>query len=94
MDLDAAAVDEQLRGHTFDTGQIGKDAFPYALVRPSPETVVERLLRSVDVLRAVTPSATALERVDYAGQHPTVIHPRHPPRISRQKWLDPRPLLI
>jgi hypothetical protein len=67
VNLDAAAVDEQLGGHAFDTGQIGKDALPHALVGPAPEAVVEGFLRPLDVLGAVTPSTTALKRMDNAG---------------------------
>jgi|GEM_PF-6312502 len=51
---------------------------------PAPETVVERLLRHVDVFRTVAPTASALQRVDNPGEHASVINPRHPARILRQ----------
>jgi hypothetical protein len=94
MNLDAAAVDEQLRGYPLDTGQIGEDALPHPLVGPAPEAVVEGLLRPVDMFRAVAPPATALQRMNYPRQHSTVIDPSNPARVAGQKRLDPRLLLI
>jgi len=94
VNLDARAVDEQLRRHAFEPGKVSKDALPHTALGPTPETVVERLLRAVDVLGTITPTTATLQCVDYAGKHPPVIDPRHPTRILWQKRLNPRPLLI
>jgi hypothetical protein len=94
VNLDARAVDEQLRWHAFEPGEISKDALPNTALSPAPETVVECLLRAVDVLGTIAPTTAALQCVDNAGKHPPVIDPRHPTRILRQKRLNPRPLLI
>jgi|TARA_B100000524_G_scaffold250887_1_gene135127 hypothetical protein len=94
VNLDARTVDEQLRRHAFEPGKVGKDALPHTALGPTPETVVERLLRAVDVLGTITPTTAALQCVDYAGEHAAVIDPRHATRILRQQRLDPRPLLI
>lgn len=94
MDFDTAAVDEELGRHALDPGKLGEDALPHASLGPASEPVVERLLRPVDVLRTIAPAATALQCMDDAGEHPTVIDPRHTTRSLRQERLDPRPLLI
>ena len=94
MDLDAATVDEEPLGHTIDPGQMGEDALPHPALGPAPEAVVERLLWPVDMLRAVAPAATTLQRMDDPRQHAPVIDPRHPACVVRQERLDPRPLLI
>jgi hypothetical protein len=84
VNLDARTVDEQLRRHAFEPGKVGKDALPHTALGPTPETVVERLLRAVDVLGTITPTTAALQCVDYAGEHAAVIDPRHATRILRQ----------
>jgi hypothetical protein len=94
VNLDARAVDEQPGWHAVDPGKVGKDALPHASLGPAPEAVVERLLRAIDVLWAITPATTALQRMDNAGEHPPIIYPRHPTSILRQERFDPRPLLI
>ena len=94
MNLDARAVDEQLGRHIFEPGKVSKDALPHTALSPTPEPVVERRLRAVDVLGTIAPAATALQCVDNTGEHPPVIDPRHPARIVRKKRLNPRPLLI
>ena len=94
MDLDAAAVDEEPFRDAIDPGELGEDALPHAAFGPAPEAVVERLLRTVDVLGTIAPATTALQSMDNPGEHPTVIDPRHTTRILRQKRFNPRPLLI
>jgi hypothetical protein len=94
VDLDTAAVDEELGRHALDPGKLGEDALPNTALSPAPETVVERLLRAIDVLGTITPTTATLQCVDNAGEHPPIIYPRHPTRILRQKRLNPRPLLI
>src|SRR5690606_281973 len=94
VDLDARAVDEQPGGYAIHPGKVGKDALPHASLSPAPEAVVERLLRPIDELRAVTPAPAALQRMDDPGKHTPIVDPRHPARIGRQERLDPRPLLI
>jgi hypothetical protein len=94
MDLDAGAVDEQPVGHLVATCQRREDALPDASLGPAHEAVVERFLGTIDMFRAVSPAPAALERMDNAREHATIINPRHPTRIARQKWLDPRPLRI
>lgn len=92
VDLDAAAVDEQSVGRIVLAGQGSEDPFPDAALRPAHEAVVERLLRSVDLLRTIAPATAALERMDDPGEHPTIIDPRHPARVARQHRLNPNPL--
>ena len=94
MDLDAAAVDEEPFRDAIDPGELGEDPFPHAAFGPAPEAVVERLLRTVDMFRAIAPATTALQSLDNPGKHAPVIDPWHPTRIVRQERLDPRPLII
>jgi hypothetical protein len=94
VDLDAAAVDEEPFRDAIDPGELGEDTLPHAAFGPAPEAVVERLLRTVDVLGTIAPATTALQSMDNPGEHPTVIDPRHTTRILRQKRFNPRPLLI
>lgn len=84
MELDAGAVDEEFVRHTVHSGELCEDALPHTSLGPAPETVVERLLRPVDILRAVSPAATALQRMDDPRQHAPVIDPRHPACVVRQ----------
>jgi|TARA_R100000365_G_C2699164_1_gene38292 hypothetical protein len=94
VELDAAAVDEEPFRDAIDPGELGEDPFPHAAFGPAPEAVVERLLRTVDMFRAIAPATAALQSMDNPGEHPTVIDPRHTTRILRQKRFNPRPLLI
>jgi len=94
VNLDARTVDEEPGWNAVHSGKLGENTLPHTALGPAPETVVERLLRPVDMLRTITPAAAALQRVNNAGEHPPIIDPRHAARILRQKRLDPRPLLI
>lgn len=90
MDLDAATVDEELLWHPIRSGKVGEDALPHAALGPAQEPVVERLLRPVDMLRTIAPATATLQCMDDAGEHPTVIDPRHTASILRQERFDPR----
>jgi hypothetical protein len=94
MDLDAAAVDEQAIGGAFFAGKCAEDPFPDAALRPSDEAVVERLLRTVDILRAIGPASATFQRMDDPAQHSAIIDTLHAANVSRQQRLDPRPLRI
>lgn len=94
VNLDARSVDEQRRWHAFELRDVSKDALPNTACSLAPETVVERLLRAIDVLGTIAPRTAALQCVDNAGEHPPVIDPRHAARILRQKRLNTGLLLI
>src|SRR5690606_39189306 len=77
-------VDHQRGGWTARLGKTDEDIFPHTLRRPANEAVVERLARTVATGRIFPPAAT-LQDMDYATDHTTVVHPRHPSRIPRQE---------
>lgn len=93
MAPDARTFDDPGR-HALDLGRAQEDALPHIALGPSSEPVVERLLWTVDMSRAVTPSAPALQRMNDAREHSSIVNPRHPECIKRQKRLNPRTLLI
>jgi hypothetical protein len=93
VDLDAAAVDEKPVWRIFGPGKRTENILPYAALRPTDETVVESLLRSVDI-GAISPAPTALQRMNDPAQHTPVIHPPLAPLTRRQKRLNPSPLRI
>jgi len=94
VDLDASAVDEQPVGGILFAGQRAENPLPDAALGPADETVVERLLRAVDLLRAVAPAPATLERMDDPGEHPSIIDTLHAPDVTRQQRCDPSPLRI
>jgi hypothetical protein len=94
MNLDASAVDEQLGWHALEPGEVGKDAHPHAMLNPTPEAAIERLLRAMKMFGAIVPTTAALQRMDNAEQHPPIIYPRYPARVLWQELIDPRPFLI
>jgi hypothetical protein len=94
MCFDAGAVDEQAVGHPLGPRQRAENVFPDAPLGPAHETVVERLLRTVDMLRAIAPASTALQGMNDAGKHTAIINPLRTAQAGRQQRLDPRPLAI
>lgn len=94
MDLDAGAVDEQPIGRVLLAGQRAEDPFPNPTLGPAHEAIVERLLRSIDIARAVGPAPATPERVDDPAQHPAIVDTVHAANILRQQRLDPSPLRI
>ena len=54
MDLDAASVDEQFVRNTIDPGKLSEDALLHAALGPPSDAVVERLLRTIKMLRTIT----------------------------------------
>ena len=94
MDLDAGAVDEQPVRRTLAARQGVENILPNAALRPTNKPIVKRLLRTVDLPRAVGPASAIPQSVDDAAQNAPVINPSLAPRVCRQQRLDPRPLFI
>ena len=94
MDLDAGAVDEQPVRRTLAARQGVENILPNAALRPTNKPIVKRLLRTVDLPRAVGPASAIPQGVDDAAQNAPVINPSLAPRVCRQQRLDPRPLFI
>ena len=94
MNLDATAVDEQLGWHAIDPGRGGIGTLGHAELGPSPKSVVEGLLRSIDRLRAVAPAPAALQGMNDPGQHSPVIDAGNTARLVRQQRLNDRPFPV
>src|SRR5690606_31681992 len=84
MRLHMRGVDHQRGGWAARLGKTDENIFPHTLRRPANKAVVERLARTVATGRVFPPAAT-LQHMDYAADHTTVVHPRHPSRIARQE---------
>jgi len=94
MNFDAATVDEQpVRGIVL-TCQRTEDLFPNSALSPAHEPIVERLLRAINIARAVSPPPAALQGMDNPAQHSAIVNPIHATHVGRQKWLNPSPLRI
>lgn len=83
MDLDAGTFDEELVRNAINSGELGEYPLLHAAFAPAPETVLERLLWTGDMLRAIASAATAPPCVDYFGKHASVAAPRHPACVDR-----------
>jgi hypothetical protein len=93
MNLNAGAVDKEPVGYVLGPGQGTENALPDAAFSPAHETVVKRLLGTVDV-RAIGPATTAFQRMDDPAENPAIVNPLLAANIGRQQRLNPRPLRI
>jgi hypothetical protein len=93
MDLDAGAVDKEPVRDILGSSQGAEDVLPDAALGPTHETVVKRLLGTIDV-RAISPATAAFQRMDNAAENTPVIDSLLAANIGRQQRLDPSPLII
>lgn len=91
--LDVAAVDLASLGNPAFLSQCPQDAGPDAPAAPPVPAVVDGC-RSAVFGRAIRPAATALEHVNDAGDHPTVIDPARSGLVLWQVRLDHHPCFI
>ena len=70
-----------------------KDVCPHPFFRPAYKTIVERLMRPIDV-GYVDPPPTALQDVDDPADDPSIINPGHAACIGRKKRLKPGELRL
>lgn len=93
MRLDVGGVDGRAVKDAAAPGQGLEHLEPKALPAPAVEAVVDRRVRP-KLRRAVAPARSALEHVDDAGDHPTIVYTVRALAPARQQRLDPRSLFI
>lgn len=94
MRLHDRGVDQHLRRRSACLRENLEQPAPDTLGRPAYETVVERLLRSIDLTRCVRPATARLQYVDDAADDALIIDTLLTPRVSRQMRRDLRELLV
>lgn len=93
MCLDIRAVNGRAFGHRTGRCQCLDQFDPEAPVRPAIEAVVYGCRRPI-LRRAVAPPAPHFENMDYARDHPAIIHTTGTTLVPRQKRFNHRPLFI
>ena len=73
MRLHGRGVDQHLGGRPTGLGQGLEQITPDPLGRPAHETIVEGLLRAVDLTRGVRPTPARLQHVNDPADHAAVI---------------------
>jgi len=86
-------VDQDLRRRSTCGSQRLEDVLPDALIGPTDEAIVERLSRAIRQGR-IHPTASRLQNMDDATDHPPVIHARFASGIRREMRLKPGELLL
>lgn len=76
------------------SGQLCDIAVSGIELGPAPQPVVNRLLRTVNMFRTVTPPTSTLQCVENAGDSASVMYPCQSAHIMRKDWLDLLPLPI
>ena len=94
MNLDARLSMNSLDGTPSSLRKVGKDALPHTALGPAPEAVVKRLHWAEDVLGTMAPTTAALQCVDNARKHPSIIYSGHATSILWQEQLKLHRLLI
>jgi hypothetical protein len=92
VDADRGAVDH-LHIAIVSLGNSVKKHAPDARLAPPVEPVHAGRMRPI-ARRNISPRRPRPEPPENPVQHPTVIHPRHAPRLLRQQGLDHRPFEI
>src|SRR5690348_7847984 len=93
MGFDMRTVDHLRLGRSTALGKRPEQALPDATLGPPREAVVDCRGRAV-LLRAILPTAAALQYVHDAADDPSVIDPLLAPNVGRQIRFDPHPLLV
>jgi len=93
MRFDMRTVDHLGLGRSPALGKGAEQALPDATLCPSRKAIVDRRVRAV-LLRAILPTAAALQHVYDAADDPAVIDPLLAPNVGRQIRCDAHPLLI
>ena len=94
MRLHGRGVDQHLGGRPTGLGQGLEQITPDPLGRPAHETIVEGLLRAVDLTRGVRPTPARLQHVNDPADHAAVIDTLLASGVCRQVRTDPRKLLV
>jgi hypothetical protein len=94
VDLDAGAVDEQPIWRILLAGQRAEYLLPNPALGPANETIVESLLRPVDIARTVGPTPAALQGMHNTTQDAAIVNAIHAAHVRRQERLDPFPLRV
>jgi hypothetical protein len=93
MRFDMRAVE----GHSFrPLNRFGcrfKDALPNSLRTPAVEAIIDRLVRPI-FWRTVDPSTSGLEHMHDSTQNAPIVLRLHATAVERNKWFNPRPLLV
>jgi len=93
MGFDMRTVDHLRLGRSTALGKRPEQALPDATLGPPREAVLDCRGRAV-LLRAILPTAAALQHVHDAADDPSVIDPLLAPNVGRQIRCDPHPLLV
>src|SRR5690242_8932720 len=91
MGFDMRTVDHLRLGRSTALGKRPEQALPDATLGPPREAVVDCRGRAV-LLRAILPTAAALQHVHDAADDPSVTDPLLAPNVGRQIRFDPHPL--
>ena len=93
MSFDMRAVDGRRSKDTGAAGNGLEHRKPEALSAPTIEAIVDRRIRPV-IWRAISPTGTAMEHVDDAADHASVVNPVGSTSPTRQQRLYSLPLRI
>jgi hypothetical protein len=88
--LDVRAVDHLDLARSTPPGKLTEQLLPDAALGPTGKAVVDRRVRTV-LRRAILPTAAALQHVQDAAQHPSVVHTLLAPHVGRQVRFNPSP---
>ena len=93
MRFDVSGVDHLCVGGSSASSERAKQVVPNTALGPANETVVDRRRRAI-LRRTVAPAAAALQNMNDAADHTTVIHALLSAHIRRQMRLNSLPLLV
>jgi hypothetical protein len=93
MGFDMGRVDHLDIPRSTTPCEVTEKPFPDATLRPANEAIIDRGVRTI-FRRAIAPSATALDDVNNAADHTTIIYTLLATDILRQVRLDLPPLFI
>src|SRR5215831_12029035 len=74
-------------------GELTEEVLPHTPPRPAHKSVVYGRRRAV-FGRAVAPPTTALQHMQDAADHPSIVRPLFAAHVRRQKWLNLSPLFV
>ena len=93
MRFDVRGVDHLCLSRAASARQFLKHPLPHSPFCPAHKAIVDRRWGTV-LGRAIAPAASTLKYVQYATDHPPIIHPGLAAHVGRQQRRDLRPLFV